>query len=84
MDRDCAGNRHNRLLRCWQITDARVRIDAAPHAFEGDGRGLPRPAPGDQAVAARVTGDYRHVFGDRHGVDEAEILVDESDRQGVR
>ena len=41
-------------------------------------------APGDQAEArARIAGLERDVLGDRHPVDEAEILMDEGDRQRV-
>ena len=76
-----AGDRDDRLLGRRQIADARVRVDAAAHARESGLRGVARCAPGDQAAAARIAGEDRDILGDRHRVDEAEILMDEGDRQ---
>ena len=40
-----------------------------------------RAAPGDQPAAARIAGEHRDVLGHGHRVDQAEILMDEGDRQ---
>ena len=78
-----AGDRHHRALGRRQLADLGVGLDAAADRLERRRGTAPGLAPGDQAQAARVAGDQGHVLGHRHAVDEAQILVDEADRQPV-
>ena len=43
-----------------------------------------RPPRHEAASRTRIAGLDRDVLGDRHPFDEAEVLVDEGDRQRVR
>ena len=75
-----ACDRDDRLVGAREIGDAGCRIDRA--ADQGErALGLCRDAtPADQAAAAGIAGGQGDVLGDRHRLDEGEILVDESDR----
>ena len=69
------------LLGSAQALDPDVGIDVGAEHFQRGGGAPARRGPIDQAVAARITERQADVLGDRHPVDQAEILVDEGDRQ---
>ena len=73
-----------RALGGRERRDRRVRIDiAADHRKRVRG-GLANPPPGDQAKRrARIAGLDRDILADRHPFDEAEILMNERDRQPI-
>ena len=64
-----------------QALDADVRIDVGAEDLERRGGALARRAPVDHAGAARIAEGQADVLGDRHPVDQAEVLMDEGDRQ---
>ena len=62
----------------------RVGVEIAAHDRERHGRGLPDAPPGYEAgTRARIAGLNGDVLGDRHPLDEAEILMNERDGQRV-
>ena len=66
--------RGDRRLRVDLDADRRQRLDGRP----------PDTPPGNEAEGrARIAGLDGDVLGDRHPVDEAEILVDEGDARGM-
>ena len=73
-ERSAAGKRRNR----------RVRIDVAADDRERLPGSLASASPGDQAKwRARIAGLDRDVLADGHPFDEAEILMNECDRQPI-
>ena len=84
LDGEGAGDRHHRALGRRQLADlarrARRRRRRASSAAAARRRASPQAI---RPSAARVAGDQGHVLGHRHAVDEAQILVDEADRQPV-
>ena len=76
-----AGDRDQRFLGPAQALDAHVRIDVGAEDLERR-RGAPaRRLPVDHAAAPRIAERQADVLGDRHPVDQAEVLMDEGDRQ---
>ncbi|HEX6010472.1 MAG TPA: hypothetical protein VFY87_01440, partial [Geminicoccaceae bacterium] len=73
-----------RALGRAQGADPGVGVDAAAQRRQRLGRRRARPPPRDQAGAAAVPGERGHVLGHGHRVDEAQVLVDEADRQRLR
>ncbi len=76
-------DRHDRLVGRRQGPDPGLGIDPAAHAVEGRACGSGCRAPVDQTAPPGIAGQHRDVLGHRHGVDEAEVLVDEGDGHGV-
>ena len=60
---------------------SRVRIDINPDAVKRLPGGVLATRPGDKAEAAVEAAGQRHVFADRHPIDETKILMDEGDWQ---
>ena len=67
-------------LRAWSACRGRYRRRARP----ARARRAPRAPPVDQAEAARIAERQADVLGHRHPVDEAEVLMDEGDRQAAQ
>ena len=65
-------------LRLWIRS---VGVDVGAERFQRGGGAPARRGPIDQAVAARKTEGETDVLGDGHPIDQAEILMDEGDRQ---
>ena len=63
--------------------DAQIRVDVGAELGERARGALARPAPLDEAEAARIAERQTNILGDRHPVDEAEILMDEGDRHAA-
>ena len=84
LGRKRAGDRHQRLFRAAQILDAGVGIDVGAQRVERARGAAARRVLIDQAKAARKAERHADVFGHRHPVDQAEILMDEGDRQAAQ
>ena len=84
-DRERPADRDQRAFGRGKRRDRRLRVEIAAHARERLGRRVAHAPPGNEAgPRARIAGLNRDVLGHRHPLDEAQILVDEGDRQGVR
>ena len=82
LGRERAGDRHQRLFGAAQILDAHVGIDVGAERIQRGGGAAARRVLIDHAEAARKAERQADVFGHRHPVDEAEVLMDEGDRPG--
>ena len=65
-------------LRLWMRTSG---IDVSVEHIKGSCGALPRRPPVDQAAAPRIAEGEAYVLGHRHPVDQAEVLMDERNRQ---
>ena len=84
LDRQRPADGDERTLGGRERRDRRVRVDVAADHRERVRCGLANAPPGHQAQRrARITGLDCDILGDRHPFDEAEILVNERDRQPV-
>ena len=84
LGRERAGDRHQRLFGAAQILDARVGIDVGAERLQRDRGAAARRGPIDHAEAARKAERHADVLGHRHPVDQAEVLMDEGDRQAAQ
>ena len=84
LGRERAGDRHQRLFGAAQILDARVGIDVGAERVQRNRRAAARRVLIDHAEAARKAERHADVFGHRHPVDQAEVLMDEGDRQAAQ
>ena len=82
--RERAGDRHQRFFGATQVLDAGVGIDVGAESVQRDRSATSRRVLIDHAEAARKAERHADVFGDRHPVDEAEVLMDEGDRQSAQ
>ena len=80
LDGECPGDRDQGLLGPRQPAHPRIRIDHAADRGQCVARAVPCLPPADQSEPAREAQSHRHVLGDRHPVDQAQILMDEGDR----
>ena len=84
LGRERAGDRHQRLFGAAEILDAGVGIDVGAKRVERARGAAARRVLIDQAEAARKAERQADVLGHRHPVDQAEILMDEGDRQAAQ
>jgi len=83
LDRERPADPDQRALSGGQCGYRRVRVNVAAEDGERGRRRLAHLPPGnDPELRARIAGLNRDVFGDRHPLDEPEILVDERNRSG--
>lgn len=66
-----------RAVGAREVGEQRVGVDLKVDEFEGRLGSAAHLAPGDEAAALGVPRPQRDVLGDAHGLDQAEILVDE-------
>jgi hypothetical protein len=79
LDDERPGDGDERLIGSGERGDAFEGIDRAADPGEHPRGSVPRFAPGDETARAGIAGDDGDVFGDSHGADQTQILVDEGD-----
>ena len=85
LDRQRPADRDERALGGRQGRDRGVGIEIAAHDRERLGGGAFHSRPRYEAgPRPRIAGLNRDVLGDRHPLDEPQILMDEGDRQRIR
>ena len=75
------GDRDKGFLGSAQALDPGIGVNVGAERFQRGGGPPACRGPIDQAVAARKTEGETDVLGDGHPIDQAEILMDEGDRQ---
>ena len=84
-DRERSADRNERTLGRRKRRNRRIGIEIAAHDRERLGGGVLDSRPRYEAdPRPRIAGLNRDVLGDRHPLDEPQILVDEGDRQRIR
>ena len=76
-----AGDGDQRLLGPAEALDADVRIDVGAEDVQRPRRAPARRRPVHHPEAPRIAEGQADVLGDGHPVDQAEVLMDERDRQ---
>ena len=76
-----AGDGDQRLLGPAEALDANVRIDVGAEDVQRRRRAPARRRPVHHPEAPRIAEGQADVLGDGHPVDQAEVLMDERDRQ---
>ena len=61
-----------------------IRVDVSVEHTKGSCGALPRRPPVDQAAAPRIAEREADILGHRHPVDQAEVLMDERNRQAAQ
>ena len=79
-----ARDRDERLLGPAEALDAYIRVDVSVEHTKGSCGALSRRPPVDQAAAPRIAEREADVLGHRHPVDQAEVLMDEGNRQAAQ
>ena len=79
-----ARDRHQRLLGPAEALDAHIRVDVSVEHIKGSCGAPPRRPPVDQAAAPRIAEGEADILGHGHPVDQAEVLVDERNRQATQ
>ena len=79
--RQRAGDGDQRLLGPAEALDADVRIDVGAEDVERPRRAPARRRPVHHPEPPRISQRQADVLGDGHPVDQAEVLMDEGDRQ---
>ena len=79
-DCDSTGNGQQRFFGARKIENACIRVEINADFLQCPMCASPYQIPVDQADAAWKTHDQRHVFRDRHPLDQPQILMDEGNR----